>query len=374
MSISEYRKIYSQKRNYSIGVEEEFMICDPSTGLLIDKADEIMSLVSNKDRYSYELLLSEIETNTPICETADESIRFLANQRTELKKIGDKEGFKIGISGTHPLAKASEQNFVSNNSYNWVSEQLQYYAKRNITFSTHIHISVDDPERAIKITNATRRWIPALLAISTNSPFFEGSNTGFKSSRTMQFGAFPKTNIPVKIDSFDSYISLVEQLIETKSIQKTRQIWWKIRPHLDYGTLEYRICDVQRSLKRTKMLVALTQALVHSYDQKVRINKNIEDMNYEILNDAFWKSMRFGFDSMITDCFDGQKISLKNYIDKMIDNIYPSLEELGNSDVIETVQDILKNGTEADQQLSFEKANGIDNLLHFLIDEVDYKY
>ena len=291
-----------------------------------------------------------------------------------MKKIGDKEGFKIGISGTHPLAKASEQNFVSNNSYNWVSEQLQYYAKRNITFSTHIHISVDDPDRAIKITNATRRWIPALLAISTNSPFFEGSNTGFKSSRTMQFGAFPKTNIPVKIDSFDSYISLVEQLIKTKSIQKTRQIWWKIRPHLDYGTLEYRICDVQRSLKRTKMLVALTQALVHSYDQKVRINKNIEDMNYEILNDAFWKSMRFGFDSMITDCFDGQKISLKNYIDKMIDNIYPSLEELGNSDAIETVQDILKNGTEADQQLSFEKANGIDNLLHFLIDEVDYKY
>ena len=122
------------------------------------------------------------------------------------------------------------------------------------------------------------------------------------------------------------------------------------------------------------MLVALTQALVHSYDQKVRINKNIEDMNYEILNDAFWKSTRFGFDSMITDCFDGQKISLKNYIDKMIDNIYPSLEELGNSDAIETVQDILKNGTEADQQLSFEKANGIDNLLHFLIDEVDYKY
>jgi len=374
MSIDKYRKIYSQKRNYSIGVEEEFMICDPSSGLLIDKADAIMSLVSNKDRYSYELLLSEIETNTPICETADESIKFLSKQRTELKEIGEKENFKIGISGTHPLAKASEQNFVSNNSYNWVSDQLQYYAKRNITFSTHIHISVDDPDRAIKITNATRRWIPALLAISANSPFFEGVNTGFKSSRTMQFGAFPKTNIPVKIDSFESYISLVEQLIKTESIQKTRQIWWKIRPHLDYGTLEYRICDAQRSLKRTKMLVALTQALVHSYDQKVRINKNIEDMNYEILNDAFWKSMRFGFDSIITDCFDGQKISLKNYIYKMIDNIYPSLEDLGNHDAIETVEDILKNGTEADQQLSFEKVNGINDLPYFLIDEVDYKY
>ena len=372
MSLNKYRKIYQQKRNYSIGVEEEFMICHPHSGLLVDKANEIMNLVSDKNRYSYELLLSEIETNTPICESADESVDFLSRQRKELKEIGGKNGFKIGVSGTHPIAKASEQNFVTSKSYNWVSDQLKYYAQRNITFSTHIHISVDDPDRAIKITNATRRWIPALLAISTNSPFFEGINTGFKSSRTMQFGVFPKTNIPVKIDSFESYISLVQALIKTKSIQKARQIWWKIRPHLDYGTLEYRICDVQRSLIRTKMLVALTQALVHSYDQKVKLNKNIEDMNYEILNDAFWKSMRFGFEANLTDCFDGQIMSLKDYIYKMIDNIYPSLEELGNLDVISVVDDVIENGTEADQQLCFEKENGIDNLLQFLMEDVQY--
>ena len=372
MSLNKYRKIYQQKRNYSIGVEEEFMICHPHSGLLVDKANEIMNLVSDKNRYSYELLLSEIETNTPICESADESVGFLSRQRKELREIGGKNGFKIGVSGTHPIAKASEQNFVTSKSYNWVSDQLKYYAQRNITFSTHIHISVDDPDRAIKITNATRRWIPALLAISTNSPFFEGVNTGFKSSRTMQFGVFPKTNIPVKIDSFESYISLVQALIKTKSIQKARQIWWKIRPHLDYGTLEYRICDVQRSLSRTKMLVALTQALVHSYDQKVKLNKNIEDMNYEILNDAFWKSMRFGFEANLTDCFDGQIMSLKDYIYKMIDNIYPSLEELGNLDVISVVDDVIENGTEADQQLCFEKENGIDNLLQFLMEDVQY--
>ena len=372
MSLNKYKEIYQQKRDYSIGVEEEFMICDPKSGKLINKANEIMECVSNKDRYSYELLLSEIETNTPICKTVDEAIESLSEQRLELKKIGNDLGFRIGISGTHPTAKPSEQKFVTNNSYNWVSDQLKYYAQRNITFSTHIHISVDNPNRAIKITNATRRWIPALLAISSNSPFFEGINTGFKSSRTMQFGAFPKTNIPVKIDSFESYVSLVETLIKTKSIQKPRQIWWKIRPHLDYGTLEYRICDVQRSLRRTKMLVALTQALVHSYDQKVRLNKNIEDMNYEILNDAFWKAMRFGFNSIITDPFDGQTISIKDYIYKMIDNIYPSIEELGNSDVLNILEDVISNGTEADEQLLFEKKNGLDNLLIFLMDKVQY--
>ena len=374
MSLAKYRKIYSQKRDYSIGVEEEFMICDPKTGKLKNKANEIMSLVSNKDRYSYELLLSEIETNTPICETVSDSIKFLSKQRTELKNIGIKEDFKIGLSGTHPTAISTDQEFVSNDSYNWVADQLRYYAKRNITFSTHIHISVDCPDRAIKITNATRRWIPAMLAISSNSPFFEGVNTGFKSSRTMQFGAFPKTNIPVKIDSFESYVSLVNTLIETGSIKKPRQIWWKIRPHLDYGTLEYRICDVQRSLKRTELLVALTQALVHSYDNKVKLNKNIEDMNYEILNDAFWKATRFDFNTSITDCFDGQKLTLNDYIYKMIDNIYPSLESLGNLNVINTLDDIMKSGTEADQQIRIEKEYGVEKLLHFLMDQVEYDY
>ena len=373
MSLNNYKKVYNQKRDYSIGVEEEYMICDPNTGQLVNKADLIMNSISNEDRFSYELLLSEIEANTPICETVDESIMYLSKLRSELLIIGKENDFKIGLSGTHPTAKPSDQKFVENKSYNWVSEQLKYYAKRNITFSTHVHISVDDPERAIQITNATRRWIPALLAISSNSPFFDNCNTGFKSSRTMQFGAFPKTNIPVKIDSFESYVSLVESLIKTNSINKPRQIWWKIRPHLDYGTLEYRICDVQRSLKNTKMIVAVTQALVHSYDQKVRLNKNIQDMNYEILNDVFWKATRYGFDSLVTDPYDGQLISLKDYIFKMVDNIYPSLKELGNLDVIDSINKVLENGTEADEQLVFEKKYGMDKLLMFLMDKVEYK-
>lgn len=372
MSVEKYKEIFKQKRNYSIGVEEEFMICDPDSGLLIDKADEIMSAVKEKDRYSYELLLSEIETNTPICDTVDSSIEHLSNQRIELKKIGKDLGYKIGISGTHPTAMAVNQNFVDNSSYNWVADQLQYYAKRNITFSTHIHISVDDPDRAIKITNATRRWIPALLAISSNSPFFEGERTGFKSSRSMQFGAFPRTNIPVKIESFDSYYNLVNNLMETHSIQKPRQIWWKIRPHLDYGTLEYRICDVQRSLKKTKMLVAIVQALVHSYDTMVIYNNNLEEMNYEILNDAFWKAMRFDFDSIITDCFDGTRLKLKDYIYKMIDTIHLSLSEFGNDDILNTLDDIIKNGTEADDQITYESKYGKNKLLLYLMNDVEY--
>ena len=372
MSIEKYKKLFKQKRNYSIGVEEEFMICDPKSGLLIDKANDIMGRVKDKDRYSYELLLSEIETNTSICDTVESSIKHLSTHRKELRTIGKEIGYKIGISGTHPTARAVDQNFVDSSSYNWVADQLQYYAKRNITFSTHVHISVDDPERAIKITNATRRWIPALLALSANSPFFEGEKTGFKSSRSMQFGSFPRTNIPVKIKSFDSYCNLVSTLLETNSIQEPRQIWWKIRPHLDYGTLEFRICDVQRSLKRTKMLVALIQALVQSYDVMVIYNNNLEDMNYEILNDAFWKAMRFDFDSILTDCFDGTRLKLSDYIYKMIDTVHLSLSELGNEDVLDTLDDIIKNGTEADHQIDYENKYGKNKLLLYLMNDVEY--
>ena len=153
MSVEKYKKIFKQKRNYSIGVEEEFMICDPNSGELVNKANEIMTSISNKERYSYELLLSEIETNTPICDNVDSAIFELSKNRKELKNIGEINDFKIGVSGTHPTAMAVNQKFVDNSSYNWVADQLKFYAKRNITFSTHIHISVDDPERAIKITN-----------------------------------------------------------------------------------------------------------------------------------------------------------------------------------------------------------------------------
>ena len=161
-------------------------------------------------------------------------------------------------------------------------------------------------------------------------------------------------------------------LIDTNSIQKPRQIWWKIRPHLDYGTLEYRICDVQRSLKRTKMLIALVQALVHSYDTMVTYNNNLEDMNYEILNDTFWKSMRFDFDVPITDCFDGTRLTMKDYIYKMIDSIHLSLADLGNSDVLNTLEEIFSLGTEADEQIEHVKNKDLDSLLLYLMDNVEY--
>ena len=251
---------------FTIGIEEEYMLCHPETGDLINCANEIMDNIESdlKSRYSYELLLSEIEVNTSVCQTVSDAIEEIKYLRGNTKKIGESVGFRLGISGTHPTAICKNQTFVNNESYRWVSSQLGYYAKRNVTFANHVHVAVNDEECAIHVASSLRRWIAPLLAISTNSPFFEGELTGLRSSRTFQFGVFPRTNIPVLFKNFKEYKNVINKYLEANTIEKPRQIWWKIRPHIDFGTIEFRICDAQRSLSNIEMLAALAQALVYT--------------------------------------------------------------------------------------------------------------
>ena len=373
-NLDKYRESFNKTRNYSIGVEEEYMICDPSSGKLVDRADIIMDQINidEKDRFSYELLLSEIEVNTPICKDVNTAVASITGLRNRLKQIGETNDFRIGISGTHPTASPSDQSFVMNDSYNWVSEQLGYYASRNITFSLHVHVSVDNADKSIAIMNCARRWIPALLALSTNSPFFDSAKTTMLSSRIMQFGAFPRTEIPVYMKSFESYIELVNSFLDMGTIMKPRQIWWKIRPHLEFGTLEFRICDIQRSLSHTKMLIALVQAIVHHYDNRSDIEDH-ERLNYSYLNDGLWKASRFNMnDYYIKDSLTEDKMSIKENIEMMFDFLENDLRILSNDDVIDVGKSILKKGPESSRQLEVYEKTGYDGLCKYLMDNVEY--
>ena len=370
------KNIFDHKNKYSIGVEEEYMLCEPSTGNLINKADQILKFANTdlKKRLSYELICSEIESNTSICSNSNEAIEEVADLRSKLKEIGNKLNYKIGISGTHPTANPLNQKFVNTEGYNWVANQLNYYAKNNITFALHVHIAVPNPDLSIKAVNGLRRWIPPLLALSTNSPFFNGVQTGMRSSRTFQFGSFPRTNIPEKFDSYDHFLSIVNSYLSTKTIEKPRQIWWKIRPHLDYGTIEFRMIDVQRSLKKTHMFIALFQALTHqTIDDSLSDNLN-ENLSLELLNDGLWKASRFNFDSLLTDSSDNEELNMKSFINKMIDYCKESLSYFNNLQVIDDVNDILNNGTECDEQIEVFENSNMCNLKKFLMNNVMYKY
>ena len=374
MNISQ--NIFHHDELFTIGVEEEYMLCDPDTGELIDRAVEIMDLLDDdlKSRYSYELILSEIEVNTSVCNSVNMAMKEISFLRNNTSKLGEKLGFRIGISGTHPTAICMDQSFVQNESYNWVAEQLNYYAKRNVTFAMHVHIAVKNEHYAICIANALRQWIAPLLALSTNSPYFEGENTGMRSSRTMQFGVFPRTNIPVRFKNFSEYKILIDNYLSSGTIAKPRQIWWKIRPHMDFGTIEFRICDVQRSLKNVEMITAICQALVFqaSIDLDNRALK--ESFNMEYLNDGLWKATRFPLKAQIIDPETKKICTLSDQINKMKSYIKDALKYWENQHINEYIDVIIMNGTEGDQQLKVYEKSGFESLKQYLMKSVEYEY
>jgi len=360
-------------KQFTVGIEEEYMICNPKDGSLVDRASFIMNHFKDimPERFSFELIEAEIESNTSVHYEIREAIKELSFLRRELQELGKNNDFCLGISGTHPTAKPSDQKFIQNESYDWVSNQLGYYAKRNMTFSTHMHITIPDFEKSVNIMNGLRRWIAPLLSLSCNSPFFDAEKTGMRSSRTMQFGAFPRTNIPNKFELLSDYEDLNNNLIKANSISKNRHIWWKIRPHLEYKTLEFRVCDAQRSLENVRVLTSLARALTYASFIDYSKGKLAEDFSLDYLNDSLWKASRFNFDALVYDEVLNKVLSLKDLILLMCDYSYEALKLFGDEDIISKVESMIKNGNECDEQIKVYNESGFDGLNLFLINNVD---
>tara|TARA_B100000401_G_scaffold173237_1_gene116112 strand:- start:689 stop:1813 length:1125 start_codon:yes stop_codon:yes gene_type:complete len=360
-------------KQFTVGIEEEYMICNPKDGSLVDRASFIMNHFKDimPERFSFELIEAEIESNTSVHYEIREAIKELSFLRRELQELGKNNDFCLGISGTHPTAKPSDQKFIQNESYDWVSNQLGYYAKRNMTFSAHMHITIPDFEKSVNIMNGLRRWIAPLLSLSCNSPFFDAEKTGMRSSRTMQFGAFPRTNIPNKFELLSDYEDLNNNLIKANSISKNRHIWWKIRPHLEYKTLEFRVCDAQRSLENVRVLTSLARALTYASFIDYSKGKLAEDFSLDYLNDSLWKASRFNFDALVYDEVLDKILSLKDLILLMCEYSYEALKLFGDEDIISKVESMIKNGNECDEQIKVYNESGFDGLNLFLINNVD---
>ena len=360
-------------KQFTVGIEEEYMICNPKDGSLVDRASFIINHFKDvmPERFSFELIEAEIESNTSVHYEIREAIKELSFLRNELQELGKNNDFCLGISGTHPTAKPSDQKFIQNESYDWVSNQLGYYAKRNMTFSTHMHITIPDFEKSVNIMNGLRRWIAPLLSLSCNSPFFDAEKTGMRSSRTMQFGAFPRTNIPNKFELLSEYKDLNNNLIKANSISKNRHIWWKIRPHLEYKTLEFRVCDAQRSLENVRVLTSLARALTYASFIDYSKGKLAEDFSLDYLNDSLWKASRFNFDALVYDEVLDKILSLKDLILLMCEYSYEALKLFGDEDIISKVESMIKNGNECDEQIKVYNESGFDGLNLFLINNVD---
>jgi len=346
----------------TLGVEEEYQLCDPETGDLVPKADYIMEHADAdlRERLSYDLILALVEANTEISETVDIAIENLLDKRRRVQELAEAAGCTLGLTGTHPFADPKTTEFVDTPDYEWVHDQLGYVAQRNITFGLHVHVGVDDADRAVYVANRMRQWIGPLIALAANSPFLDGVDTGWNAARVYAFGAFPRAGIPPRLQSYEAFAAEIAALIAAGAITKPRQIWWNVRVHPRYGTVEFRACDVQVSLARTAALVGVIQALIVAYSDAHRAGEPEPYMPGTYIEDLRWKGMRFGLDADVVDAETAEIMSMPDYVRKMIEVARPAAQQLGTTRYLDDVAAILSSGNEATAQRALRDEVGGD--------------
>ena len=338
----------------TLGIEEEYQVCDPRTGDLTPGVEKILGAAAPelRERLSYELLHTVLEGNTAVAASVDEGLALLLGLRRELFALADGLGLALGLSGTHPYARWQDQQFVDTPDYQWVGDQLRYLARLNLSFGFHVHVGVADAEERVSVNNRLRRWMAPLLALSCNSPFFEGVATGFLSIRTHVFGAFPRTGYPPRFRGHADYLATVNSLIAAHSITKGRQVWWNVRPRETYKTVELRVMDVQISLRRVRAFTAACQALVARDLRDIRDGRPEEDLRSAFLADALFKAMRFGLDAAIVDPASGDTLTMREAAEALLERASPAARELGTEADLRILEEILAQGTEAENQLA----------------------
>jgi carboxylate-amine ligase len=345
----------------TLGVEEEYQLCDPVTGDLVPRVEYVMEQADEalRERLSYDLILGLVEANTEVSETVGEAVANLLDKRRKLLAIAERGGFTLGLTGTHPYADPMKTQFVETPAYRWVHDQLGYVAQRNITFGLHVHVGVDDADRAVYVANRMRKWIGPLIALAANSPYIDGVDTRWNSARMYAFGAFPRAGLPPRLDDYAAFSDEMDALIAAGAITQPRQIWWNVRVHPPYGTVEFRACDVQISLARTAAIIALVQALIVAYGDAHRAGEPEPYQHGTYLEDLRWKGMRFGLEADVIDPITGKVMPMAAYVDKMLEAARPAAERLGTSAYLETFDGILRDGNEATAQRKlYEEVGG----------------
>lgn len=352
-----------ESHSLPIGVEEEYQLCDPDTGDLKPAVDAILEAAGPEleERLGYELLHSVLEANTERASDVAEAMARIRALRCEVIELAAPLGVAIGIGGVHPFASWRDQEFVDTEAYQWVGHQLRYLARRNLSFGLHVHLGIPDPEARVYVANQLRRWCAPLLALSANAPFFEGTDTGFQTIRMHVFGSFPRTGYAPRFQDWSHYMRVIEKLTASGAITKPRQVWWNVRPHVTYETVELRMLDMQICLDRTRALVALSQAVTAELLSRWEAREPEWELEPAFLADGWFKAQRFGWDEPIAHPVTGETVRLRDEIEEMLRLARPWAAALGTTaDAIDGVRRILADGPEADWQREEWRSRGRD--------------
>jgi carboxylate-amine ligase len=347
---------------YTLGVEEEYMLIDPETWDLVQHIDSVLAAVAegeHESRLHAELMQSVLEVTTPVCRTAADVERNLRELRAYVAEIARSEGCRFASAGTHPFSLFERQRITARDRYRILVDQMQYIARRELIFGMHMHVAVDDPEKAIQVVNGLLVHLPQLLALSANSPFWRGEPTGLASSRQMVFAAFPRSGPPPRFKDYADYAEVVGQLERTGCIADYTHIWWDIRLHPRLGTVEMRVCDAVTRIEDVVAITAFFQALVKMYCEEYDAGREIPTYHRILTTENKWLAARYGLEAPIMDLATGRRnrAPVAQLIRRTLRDIQPHARELGSERELEGVRDILGRGNGADGQLRVWNAN-----------------
>lgn len=365
----------ADKDLYTLGVEEEFQIVDPVSRELRSHIQQILEdgKIILAENVKAEMHQSVVEMGTDICHDVKDARQQVTRLRTELAKLAVKNGLRIAASGTHPFSHWQDQQITVHPRYKEIVDDMQQVARANLIFGLHVHVGVEDRETAIHIMNAARYFLPHIFALSTNSPFWLGKNTGFKSYRSKVFDRFPRTGIPDYFSSLSEYDNFVNLLIKTKCIDNAKKIWWDIRVHPVFKTLEFRICDVPMRVDETIAITAVIQAVVAKLHKLIKQNLGFRLYRRALIAENKWRAARYGIHGKLIDFGKKEEVPFKQLISELLEFIDDVVDELNSRSELDYINKILENGTGADRQLVvWEQSKDTKKVVDYIIEETHY--
>lgn len=363
------------KPSFTLGIEEEYQTIDPHTRDLKSHID--MEIIAKgktllREAVKPEMHQSVIEVGTSVCKNIKDAKRQIFELRRDICGLARQNGLRLAASGTHPFADWRKQEIYPDPRYMEIVEDMKVVARSNLIFGLHVHVGVEDRETAIHLMNAARYFLPHILALSTNSPFWLGMDTGLKSYRCKVFDKFPRTNIPDYFPSWGEYENFINLLIQTNCIDNAKKIWWDIRPHPYFPTLEFRICDIPMRAEETIAIAALIQATVAKLYKLHAANTGYRLYRRALIMENKWRALRYGIDGKLIDFGKRTEVPLRDLIYEYLHFVDDVVDELDSRDEINYIHRILENGSGADRQLRvFRDTNDLTKVVDYIISETE---
>jgi glutamate---cysteine ligase / carboxylate-amine ligase len=360
------------QHTFTLGIEEEFQIIDPETRELRSHIQEILAdgKMILKEHVKPELHQSIVELGTGICTDARCAREEVIQLRSELATVAAHEGLKIASAGTHPFSHWMDQLITVDDRYTTIVKDMQQIARACLIFGLHVHVGIPNREDGIDIMNQARYFLPHLYALSVNSPFWLGQDTGLKAYRQMIFERFPRTGIPDAFHSLSEYEDYLQLLVATGCIDNAKKIWWDIRLHPFFNTIEFRICDAQSRVDDTIALAALMQAIVLKLHKLRRDNVTFRSYPRRLIDENRWRAGRYGLDGKMIDFGRKCEVDERELLHEMLEFIAPEVVELGNAAEIAHIERIIREGAGADRQLAvWEQTHDIKAVVDHIVTE-----